>query len=75
MFAFSASSLLASRFGKFKLAMFSRVPFDPVLAWETVVSRFLFIKLTIRFRSREPIGEEVAFRMIMDYPSSEEDDD
>ena len=55
--------------------MFRRAPFDPVLAWETVIMRLLFIRLAIRFRSREPLAEEVAFRRIMDLPSSESDDD
>ena len=75
MFAFSASSLLASTFGKFKLAMFGRVPFDPVLAWEHTVRWCLFIMLGIRTRSRDPIAEEVELRMILDMPDSEPDSD
>ena len=46
-----------------------------VLRWENLVGKLLFIVVSIRHRSRQSISEEVEFRMLIDYPDSEPDDD
>ena len=51
------------------------LPSVVVLRWENFVNKSLFIKLNIRHRSRQSISEEVEFRMLIDYPDSEPDDD
>ena len=51
------------------------MPSVVVLRWENFVNKSLFIKLNIRHRSRQSISEEVEFRMLIDYPDSEPDDD
>ena len=43
--------------------------------WENLVGKLLFIVLGIRHRSRQSISEEVKFRMLIDFPESEPDDD
>ena len=53
----------------------SRVPFDPILAWEHAVRWCLFILLGIRTRSTDSIADEVKLRMILDMPDSEPDSD